>query len=141
MAREGEEGENLTMESLVTALREVSRAGQALPRDRYNLRPPIFRREGDIEQFIRKFEEVATLAKWPAQVCLLQLQTCPSGQAKSYALEPGVRHIFQALKSHLGMIASAATDCLRTIRRDKKTSIQDPANAIEYRSIGTGGQW
>lgn len=40
--------------------------------------------------------------------------------------------IFQALKSHFGLTAHDARDCLRTIRRDKKkTSFQDHANAIE----------
>jgi len=133
MSREGEEevvgeerGEDpLTMETLITALREF---GEATPGDRYRLRPPIF--GGDGEQFIREFEEVATLAEWPAPVRILHLRTCLTGQAKSYALGPDVGHIFQALRSRFGLTACAARDRLRTIRRDRKTSLQDHANAI-----------
>ena len=131
MVREEGEEDRLTMETLITALREVSRAGQAVPGDRYRLRPPIFGGDGDVEQFIREFEEVATLAEWPVQVRLLQLRTCLTGPAKSYALGPDVGHIFQALRSRFGLTARAARDRLRTIRRDRKTSLQDHANAIE----------
>ena len=118
----------LTMETLIAALREV---GKATPGDRYRLRPPIFGGDGDVEQFIREFEEVATLAEWPAPVRILQLRTCLTGQAKSYALGPDVGHIFQALRSRFGLTARAARDRLRTIRRDRKTSLQDHANAIK----------
>jgi len=87
MSREGEEevvgeerGEDpLTMETLITALREF---GEATPGDRYRLRPPIF--GGDGEQFIREFEEVATLAEWPAPVRILHLRTCLTGPQVSF---------------------------------------------------------
>jgi len=42
MVREEGEEDRLTMETLITALREVSRAGQAVPGDRYRLRPLYF---------------------------------------------------------------------------------------------------
>jgi len=131
MVREGREDDHLTMETLITALREVSRAGQAVPGDRYRLRPPIFGGDGDVKLFIRAFEKVATLAEWPAQVCLLQHRTCLTSQAKSYAHGPDVGHIFQALRSRFGLTVRAARDGLRTIRRNRKTSLQDHANAIE----------
>jgi len=41
------------METLITALREVSGASQAPPGDRYSLRTPIFRGDSYVEQFIR----------------------------------------------------------------------------------------
>jgi len=112
----GEEGREdpLTMETLIAALREV---GKATPEDRYRLRPPIFGGDGDVEQFIREFEEVATLAEWAAPVRILQFRTCLTGSAKSYALGPDVGHIFQALRSRFGLTARAARDCLRTIRK------------------------
>jgi len=54
MVREEREEDRLTMETLITALREVSKAGQAVPGDRYRLRPPIFEGDGDVEQFTRE---------------------------------------------------------------------------------------
>jgi len=61
----------LTIEALVTALREVQWASQAPPGDRYCLKPPIFGGDSDVEQFIREFEDVATIAEWPAPVRIL----------------------------------------------------------------------
>jgi len=43
----------LTIETLVTALREFQGTSQAPPGDSYRLKPPIFGGEGDVEQFIR----------------------------------------------------------------------------------------
>jgi len=63
----------LTVEALVTALRELQGTGQAPPGDRYRLSPPILGGEGDVEQFIHEFQDVATIAEWPAQVRVLQL--------------------------------------------------------------------
>jgi len=53
----------LTVEALVTALRELQGTSQAPPRDRYSLSPPIFGGEGDVEQFIREFQDVHRIVK------------------------------------------------------------------------------
>jgi len=78
--------EILTMETSVTALQEVGRAGQMLPGDRYHLKPPIVEDDSDIEQFIWEFEDVVTITNWPAPVQILQLQTCLMGRANSNRL-------------------------------------------------------
>jgi len=83
------------------------------------------------KKFIREFEDVASLTKWLAQVRLFQLRTCLTGPAKSYPFGPDVGHIFQALRFDFRMTARTARDCLQTICRDKKTLLQDHANAIE----------
>jgi len=91
MARmEGGE-EVIMMETLVTVLREVGGASQAPPGDRYRLWPAIFGGDSDAEQFIREFKDVATIAKWPVLVLLLQLQSCLTGPAKSYTLGPELK--------------------------------------------------
>jgi len=53
----------LTVEALVTALQGLRGSSQVPPGDRYRLQPPNFRGEGDVEQFIREFEDVATIAE------------------------------------------------------------------------------
>jgi len=35
---------------------------------------PAFGGDSDVEQFIREFEDVTTIAEWPAPVCILQLR-------------------------------------------------------------------
>jgi len=129
MARIAEDGgEALTLESLVIAIRAVGPAHQASPGDRYRLRPPIFGGNCDVEQFIREFEDISTIAEWPAPVSLLQLRSCLTGPAKNYAIGEDVRQIYQA---RFGMTARDARTKLQNMRRDRRTSLQDHANAIE----------
>jgi len=68
MARIRNEGEVLTLQNLVTAIREVGSANPAVLGDSYHLRHPIFGGDCDIEQFIKEFEEVFTIAEWPTPV-------------------------------------------------------------------------
>jgi len=76
----------LTVEALVSALQGLLEMSQAPPGDRYRLKLPNFGGEEDVEQFIREFKDVAAIAEWPAQVRMLQLRACLTGQAKSFAL-------------------------------------------------------
>jgi len=52
----------LTVEALVTVLQELRGTSQVPPGDRYRLKLPNFGGEGDVEQFIREFEDVANIA-------------------------------------------------------------------------------
>jgi len=88
------EKEALTMETLVRGLQKVSKAEQASLGDRYLLKPLTFGGDGDVEQFIRDFDDVATIAKWPVLVRLLQLQTCLTHKAKCHDVGPVAGHIF-----------------------------------------------
>jgi len=63
-----------------------------------------------VEQFIRKFEDVATIAEWPASVRLLQLWAYLTDQARSFALGPDEAYIMQALQTRFGLMAEEATD-------------------------------
>lgn len=117
--REGEEV--LTLENLVTALREVGFANPAPPGDRYHLRPMIFRGDCDVEQFIKEFQDIATIAEWLAPVRLLQLRSCMTEPAKSYAIGEDVQQIYQALRARFGMTARDVKDKLQSMRRDGRT--------------------
>jgi len=121
----------LTVEVLVTALRELQGTRQAPPGDRYHLSPPILRGEGDVEQFIREFEGVTTIAEWPAPVRIFKLRACLTGRAKSFALGPNEAHILRALRTRFGMKSEEASDCLQVMRRDRRTSLEDHANEVE----------
>jgi len=107
-ASEAAELPTLTIEALVTALQGFWGQGQALPGDRYRLQPPNFG-EGDMEQFIREFEDVATIAECPARVRAHQLQACPTGRAESIALGPDEAHIMRALRTRFGLTAEEGT--------------------------------
>jgi len=84
-----------------------------------------------VEQFIREFEDVATIAEWPAQVRTLQLRACLTGRAKSFALGPDEAQIMRALRTRLGLTAEEASDQLQIMRRDRRTPLEDHANEVE----------
>jgi len=121
----------LTVEALVTALRELQGTRRAPPSDRYRLSPAIFGGKGDVEQFIREFQDVAIIAEWPAQVRVLQLRACLTGRAKSFALGPDEEHILRGLRTRFGLTTEEASDCLQALRRDRRTSLEDHANEVE----------
>lgn len=52
--------------------------------------PSTFGGNGDVEQFIREFEDVTTITERPAPVRLLQLWTCLTNEAKCYGLDLNV---------------------------------------------------
>jgi len=124
-------GSALTIEALVTALREVQGASQAPPGIRYRLKPLIFGGDSDVEQFIHEFEDVATIAEWPALVRILPLWACLTGQARSFAHGPDEAHIMRALRTQFGLTAEEATDRLQALRRDRKMPLEDHASVVE----------
>jgi len=84
-----------------------------------------------VEQFIREFQDVATIAEWPAQVRVLQLRACLTGRAKSFALGLDETHILRALWTRFGMTLEVASDRLQVMKRDRRTSMEDNANEVE----------
>jgi len=139
-APEAAETPTLTVEALVAALQGLRGQSQASPGNRYCLQPPNFRGEGDVEQFIREFEDVATIAEWPVQVGILQLRACLTGRAKSCALGPDEAHIMRALRAWFGLTAKEAADRLQEMRRDRRTPLEDHANEVERLAQAAFGQ-
>jgi len=84
-----------------------------------------------VEQFIREFEDVATIAEWPARVRVLQLRACLTGRARSFALGPDEAHIMRALRARFGLTTEEAADHLQAMRRDRRTPLEDHANEVE----------
>jgi len=121
----------LTVEALMTALRGLQGTRRPPPGDMYRLSPSIFRGEGDVEQFIQEFQDVATIAEWPAPVGVLQLRACLTGWAKSFALGPDEAHILRDLRTRFGTSSEEASDRLQVMRRDRRTVLEDHANEVE----------
>jgi len=130
-APEAAETTTLTVEALVAALQELREQGQASPGNRYRPQPPNFGGEGNVEQFIQEFEDVATIAEWPARVRILQLRACLTGQARSFVLGPDEAHIKRALRARFGFTTEEAADRLQVMRRDRRTPLEDHTNEVE----------
>jgi len=110
---------------------QVHGASQAPPGDRYRLKPLIFGGDSDVEQFICKFEDVATIAEWSAPVRVLQLRACLTGLAKSFALAPDEAYILRAFWTRFGLTAQEVADKLQGLRRDRRTLLEDHANTVQ----------
>jgi len=124
-------GGRFTLEALIRTLWEDRAAARAPPGDRFRLKAPVFDGEGNVEQFLQEFREVAVASQWPAQVELLQLRSCLTGRAKPYAVGPNRDHIIEALRGRFGLTVRDARARLQGLRRDPKVSLQDHANKVE----------
>jgi len=130
-APEAAEPPTLTVEALVAAFQGLRGQSQASPGDRYRLQPPNFRGEGDVEQFIRGFEDVATTAEWPARMRILQLWAYLTGRARSFALGPDEAHLRRALRARFGFTADEAADRLQAMKGDRRTPLENHAKEVE----------
>jgi len=130
-APEAAETPTLTVEALVAALQGLRGQSQALSGDRYRLQPPNFGGEGDVEQFIKEFEDVTTIAEWPARVRIFQLRACLTGRAKSFAFGPDEAYIKRAFRARFGLTTDEAADSLQVMRRDRRTPLEDHANEVK----------
>jgi len=74
---------------------------------------------------------VAAIAKWLVPVRILQLWACLTGQAKSFALGLDEAHILRAFRTRSGLTAEEASYQLQTMRRDRRTPLEDHANLVE----------
>jgi len=54
-----------------------------------------------------------------------------TGSAKNYAVGEDVGQIYQALRARFGLTARDARIKLQNMRGDRRTSLQDHANAVE----------
>jgi len=77
-----------------------------------------------VEQFIRKFEDVATIAEWPAPVRVFQLPACLTGWARSFAHAGNPKSFWSDSPRNHSQVANL-------LRRDRRTPLEDYANAIE----------
>jgi len=71
----------------------------------YRLEAPVFTGLGDVEQFIREFNEVAAITQWPPRIALIQLRMALTEQAKPYGLGTSANGIFAALQARFSISA------------------------------------
>jgi len=74
---------------------------------------------------------VAAIAEWLAPVCIFKLRACLTGQAISFALGLNEAHILRALRTRSGLTAEEASYQLQTMRRERRTPLEDHANLVE----------
>ena len=99
------------------------------PRNQF--KPPQFGGEGDVELFIRQFQEVAEANQWTRMATLLHLRECLTDKAQTCSRSDQPEGIFAALRSRFGLTPREARTRLASLRRDGRCPLHDHAVEVE----------
>ena len=111
------------------AARELERA-QRGGRER-EFKAPEYAGRGDVEYFIRQFDQVAEANEWTAAATLIHLRESLKEDARECGRAGDVEGIMTNLRSSFGMTQREARAQLATVRRDSTTTLQEHARTIE----------
>ena len=101
---------------------------QAPPR---SFQPPEFDGKGDVELFIRQFQEVAEANEWNARAELLSLRASLKDGAKDCGKAEDTRGVFGALRARYGTSPREARNKLLSLKKEYKTGLQEHASEVE----------
>lgn len=123
--------ENPAMDK-ITELLELMITGQqrSAPNPRA-FKPPEFDGKGDVEYFIRQFNDVAGANDWNDRSALLHLRTVLKDSAKDCGKSDDLDGAFTALRARFGTSPKEARSRLLTLKKDYKTGLQEHAADIE----------
>ena len=99
------------------------------PRNQF--KPPQFGGEGDVELFIRQFQEVAEANQWTRMATLLHLRESLTDKAQTCSRADQPEGIFAALRSRFGLTPREARTRLTGLRRDSRCPLHDHAVEVE----------
>ena len=99
--------------------------------EREKFRPPVFDGTGDVNFFIRQFEDVTTANEWEEGAARIHLRAALTDTATACGQAETLEGIFNALRARFGMTSREAKASLITLRRDSKTSLQEHAEQVE----------
>lgn len=103
----------------------------ALPPKRADVKCPSYDGSTDVENLIRRFEGIAELAQWLAELRLLHLQAALIGGSEDLGHAETEDGVLAALRLRYGLTAREATSRLEGIHRDTNTLLQDHANKFQ----------
>ena len=121
-----------SVDLLVQALRQ---SGISTPRESY--RAPTFMGEGDVELFLRQFDDVAAANGWSDAQQTLHLRAQLSGPAQSCGRELNKVEIVEDLRARFGLTSRQAKDRLSSLKRGARQSLHDLCSDIT-RLVGLG---
>jgi hypothetical protein len=102
-----------------------------LPAPRVKINTPTFNGQGDVEQFVHHFLDVAEASGWNDVITRLQLREALREGARDCGRAETVAGIVQALRMRFGMSAAEASSRLAVVKRDPGTSLQAYAGQVE----------
>ena len=134
---EGDEGQQLRdpIGELTEVLRGLLQDRQEVPgpaaEARFQVKAPTFDGEGDVEQFITQFTDVARVSGWPAEIMLLQLRESLKEKAKGCAMGADVDTVIASLRARFGMTPREARTRLQGLKREARTTLDEHAGQVE----------
>ena len=99
--------------------------------ERERFKPPSYDGTGDVNFFIRQFEDVATANEWGRGPARIHLRAALKDSAVACGQAETVEGIMAALRARFGMTSREAKAKLAMLRRDHKTSLQEHAETVE----------
>ena len=121
-----------SVDLLIQALR---RSGVSTHRDTF--KAPTFMGEGDVELFLRQFDDVAAANGWTEGQQTLHLRAQLSGPAQSCGRGLTKAEIVEDLRARFGLTARQAKDRLAHLKRGARQSLHDLCSDIT-RLVGLG---
>ena len=94
-------------------------------------RLPPFEGKGDVEYFIRRFNEVSEANKWDERTATIHLREALKGSATDCGKAHHLDGILTALRARYGLTARKARLKLNSLKKDPKMSLQEHANEVQ----------
>lgn len=116
------------MDRLASALEQLSRPNTT---HREVFKAPDFTGEGNVEDFIQQFEEVATANEWSKMATLLHIRTHLRDDARECGSHATLEEVLEALRAKYGLTVREARTRLTNLKRDPKLSLTDHATEIK----------
>ena len=118
------------MDRLANALERLSSAQPAAAK-RADFKAPDFSGEGDIENFIQQYQEVAAANDWSKTAALLHIRTHLRDDANECGNYSTLEEVFRALRSKYGLSRREARTRLAHLKRDTKLSLREHATTVK----------
>ena len=99
------------------------------PREQF--KAPEYNGTGDIEYFIRQFEDVAQANEWNPAATLLHLRSKLKDTAQDCGQAQTVDAVYTALRSRFGISVREARSQLNNLRKQSKTTLHEHAMEVE----------
>ena len=88
---------------------------------------PDFNGDGDVENFIQRYQEVAATNGWSKTEALLHIRTHLRDDANKFGYNSTLEEVFRALRSMYGISRREARTQLVHLKRDTKLSLRNHA--------------
>ena len=98
---------------------------------RQHFKPPTYRGDGDVELFIRQFQEVAEANNWNQIATLLHLRESLEDKAQTCSRADTPQGVFAALRARFGLTPREARSRLAGLKKDSRCPIHDHAVEVE----------